>query len=138
MNPKSTRPPVNTRAQIRRAEVFGAVAVGFAGAICGMCFGKPFSLACSAGAACTLGCLASWFTYHIVGRRNDGLALMAGNLFPVISREPISFWGALVIVLVVNVPLAWILGRTARGWRQEKPDPNATGPLYDAQLDHPA
>ena len=138
MSHKTTVKTGNTRAGIRRVALLGAVAVGCTGIVLGLCFGRTFLQACSGGAAGALGCLAGWFTYHVVSRRDDGLAiLIGGNLGPMTNDRPISFWPTLMIVLVVNVAIGWIFGRFARGSIREESHPLSGEAMYDAQLDQP-
>jgi hypothetical protein len=138
MTPKASTGKENTKAQIRKAAVLGAASILGVGIALGLCFGRTFPQAFSDGTAAALAGLAGWFTYHTVSRQNNGLILLGMNIAPLMRDNYIPFLPAISILLLANVPIAWIIGLSARVLERHKPDPCLGDPLFDAQIDHPA
>ena len=81
MNPTlASKSAVTTKAQIRWLVLWFAACIWGSGIIFGLGSGKTFQQANSDGAAAAIAGLTSWTVYHMVSRRNDGLAIVMASL----------------------------------------------------------
>jgi hypothetical protein len=105
-------------------------------------FGMSFSQASSLSAAAAFCGLASWLTYHIVGRQNNGLIMIMSQLALFVREDQTHSLSALVVTfLPFGVAMGGFFGLAARGLDTRRARKRAAafpGPLYDAQHDHPA
>lgn len=140
MSPKTSISAGSTKAEIRcLAVLMAAMMWGFGLGLAGHS-GTDFSQACSMSAAAVLCGFASWLTYHIVGRQNNGL-LVIGLSLSSILRDSGTFWTIVATFLPLSIAMGSFFGLMARGleaMKTRKHAPVLPGPLYDAQLDHPA
>jgi hypothetical protein len=117
--------------------VLSAALMCCAGTVLSLHFGKSSSQAISNGAVAALAGLGGWFAYHLVSRRNNGL-INVSFYVGAVTREDRQFLSALTFFLIISVLMGWFIGVTACVLEKKEPSSGPNGPLYDAQLDHPA
>lgn len=101
-------------------------------------FGSGPSVVIGLKAAITA--LIGWFMYHLIIRRNDGMAaFIIGAVIPSSALKegrPPSFLFLLLFQVAIHMALA-IFARYQAQRTAPKPEASAGGPLYDGQLDGP-
>jgi hypothetical protein len=142
MSPKTSASTGSTKGGIRFLAVIMAAGMWFFGLCLGDYLGMSLSRASSLSSAAILCGLAAWLAYHLVGRQNNGLIMIASCFGSLMREDQTQTFGAIVATfLPCWVAVGALIGLTARGLDALKAKKRAAalpGPLYDAQLDHPA
>jgi hypothetical protein len=136
---KSTSSPTvkTTKQEIRR--LAAKLAVGMIGVqmLLGLYFGNNLAQAASGGVACAAGGLATWVAYHLVSRRNDGLALFVASSSPALHARTIPFLSLFVAAVCIGVVIGAAIGLIYRATDTRRERAKSDDPLFDADVDRP-
>ena len=132
----ASRPVPIATAEIRWRAVGGAISVGCIASVFGVLYDRTGGAqAISNGVAAAFGGLVGWAAYHRVSRRNDGLALVGMNLFPMLGRTDKPLGPMLLISALLMVTLGGALGLLNRGLKPVASGTRLRDPLHDAEID---
>ena len=90
----------------------------------------------STASAAVLCAFGGWLTYHLVSRRNNGLAFFIVSQS--VAQAGLPFWHTLWVFLPLQIAIGGLFGLMSRFLTRDKSRHQPIEPLYDAQLDPPA
>lgn len=120
-------PPATSTADIRRRAAACAVAMAGLVAAINLWDGKPWAHVATAGLGAGVAGLATWTTYHLISRRNDGLA-MFNIAITFANNRSRGDWLSVLMITAIGVLLGLVFGWTGRTGRPKGGEVEAGGP----------
>lgn len=137
-----SKPIPTSKAEIRRRTALLTVFVGCVEIIAALYYGNDLLYSVSFGLINASCGLATWWAYHLVSRRNDGVAFIWASASAVLifldhKLTAKTLWSVASNYIVFIIPLIALFSVGARGPATEMPGAEPARLLNDHEIDSP-